>query len=133
MTILNPYLHFDGDARTALEFYQSVFGGDLSVMTYGDMGVEGDQATQVMHASLSTPDGFTLMASDGAPGQSLVRGNASNLSISGDDEPRLRSWFDALAQDGAVHVPLEKQMWGDVFGQVQDRFGVIWLLNIAQA
>ncbi|WP_244931604.1 VOC family protein [Nocardioides sp. W7] len=131
-TILNPYLHFDGTAREALTFYHSLFGGDLNVMTYGDMGMEGDQATQVMHGQVNNPGGITLMASDGAPGQTLVRGNASNLSLSGDDEAELRGWFETLADGGEVHVPLEKQMWGDVFGQVQDRFGVIWLVNIAQ-
>lgn len=131
-SILNPYLHFDGEAREALTFYHSLFGGELAVMTYGDMGMDGDLAGQVMHGQVSNPGGITLMASDGAPGETLTRGNASNLSLSGDDEPELRGWFDALADGGAVHVPLEKQMWGDVFGQVQDRFGVIWLVNIAQ-
>lgn len=131
-TILNPYLHFDGSAREALTFYHSLFGGELSVMTYGDMGMEGDQAAQVMHGQVSHPGGITLMASDGAPDATLVRGNSSNLSLSGDDETELRRWFGALAEGGEVHVALEKQMGGDVFGQVQDRFGVIWLVNIAQ-
>lgn len=131
-SILNPYLHFDGQAREALTFYHSLFGGELNVMTYGDMGMDGDQAAQVMHGQISAPGGITLMVSDGAPGESLVRGNASNLSLSGDDETELRGWFEALAEGGEVHVPLERQMWGDVFGQVQDRFGVIWLVNIAQ-
>ena len=131
-SILNPYLHFEGTAREALTFYHSLFGGELNVMTYGDMGTEGDLAAQVMHGQVSTPGGITLMASDGAPGETLVRGNASNLSLSGDDEGELRGWFDALADGGEVHVALEKQMWGDVFGQVQDRYGVIWLVNIVQ-
>ena len=131
-SILNPYLHFEGTAREALTFYHSLFGGELNVMTYGDMGTEGDLAAQVMHGQVSTSGGITLMASDGAPGQTLVRGNASNLSLSGDDEAELRGWFASLADGGEVHVPLEKQMWGDVFGQVQDRYGVIWLVNIAQ-
>lgn len=131
-TILNPYLHFDGTAREALTFYHSLFGGELSIMTYGDMGMEGEQAAQVMHGSITNPGGITLMASDGAPGSSLVRGNASNLSLSGEDDAGLRGWFEALSDGGEVHVALEKQMWGDVFGQVQDRFGVIWLVNITQ-
>lgn len=131
-TILNPYLHFDGTAREALTFYHSLFGGELSIMTYGDMGMEGEQAGQVMHGSITNPGGITLMASDGAPGEKLVRGNASNLSLSGDDDAGLRGWFETLADGGEVHVALEKQMWGDVFGQVQDRFGVIWLVNITQ-
>lgn len=134
-SILNPYLHFDGEAREALTFYHSLFGGELSVMTYGDMGGDmgdGDLAPQVMHGQVSNPGGITLMASDGAPGETLIRGNASNLSLSGDDEAELSGWFESLAEGGEVHVALEKQMWGDVFGQVQDRFGVIWLVNIAQ-
>ena len=131
-TRLNPYLHFDGQAREALELYRSVFGGDVSVMTYGDMGMEGDLAGQVMHGSLTGPDGLTIMVSDGAPGQELVRGNASNLSLSGDDDAELRGWFEKLAAGGEVHVPLERQMWGDVFGMCTDRFGISWMVNISE-
>ena len=58
--LLNPYLTLDGTAREAMTLYQSVFGGELSVMTFGDMGAEGDLAAKVMHAHLATPDGLTL-------------------------------------------------------------------------
>ncbi|WP_346385374.1 VOC family protein [Nocardioides sp.] len=130
---LNPYLHFDGNAREAMTFYQSVLGGELSVMTFGDMGMEGDQATQVMHSSLDVRPGIALMASDGAPGEELIQGNNANVSLSGDEGDELRTWFAALSEGGEVHVPLEKQMWGDEFGQAADKFGVIWLVNIAGA
>lgn len=131
-TQLNPYLHFDGTAREAMTFYHSLLGGELNVMTFGDMGMEGDQAQQVMHAQLQAPDGLALMAADTPPGTTLEPGGSVSVSLSGDDEPRLRGWFDALAEGGEVHVALEKQMWGDVFGQCADRFGVTWLVNIAQ-
>ena len=64
---LNPYLHFSGNAREAMESYRSVLGGELDVMTFGDVGGDGDQypADGVMHASLRTSDGLELMASDG--------------------------------------------------------------------
>lgn len=130
--LLNPYLHFEASARGAMEFYQSLFGGDLQLMTFGDMGMDGDTADHVMHAQLTTPQGFTLMASDTPPGMTLTKGETVTISLSGDDEPRLRGWFEALADGGEVHVPLEKQMWGDLFGQTADRFGVTWLVNIAQ-
>lgn len=131
-SILNPYLHLDGDAREALDFYQSVFGGELRVMTYGDMGTEGELASRVMHGQLSAPNGLTLMVSDGGLGEAVERGNAWSLSLSGDDDAELRGWFEALAAGGEVTLPLEKQMWGDVYGQLTDRFGTPWMVNIAQ-
>ncbi|MEQ3554814.1 VOC family protein [Pseudonocardia nematodicida] len=132
MTVrLNPYLHFDGSAREAMEFYRSVLGGDLQVMTFGDMGAEGPVPPPegVMHAQLDTPDGFVLMGSDG--GDATTEGNGVSVSLSGDDLPTLERWFAALSEGGVVDVAFEKQMWGDVFGQVTDRFGVRWLVNAA--
>ena len=130
-TILNPYLNFDRTTREAMEFYQSVFGGDLNVMTFGDMGDEGDTKDGVMHSQLTTPDGFTLMASDPPPGEAATPGTLGGVSLSGDDEAKLTGWWDALSDGGTVTVPLEKQMWGDAFGMCVDRFGTPWLVNIA--
>lgn len=131
-SILNPYLHLDGDAREALTFYHSVFGGELRVMTYGDMGMEGESADRVMHGQISAPNGLTLMVSDGPPGESVNRGNAWSLSLSGEDDTELRGWFEALSAGGEITLPLEKQMWGDVYGQFTDRFGTPWMVNITQ-
>lgn len=129
-SMLNPYLHFDGSAREAMTFYQSLFGGDLQLMTFGEMGMEGEGADQVMHSTLTAPNGFVLMASDTPPGMTLTRGETVTLSLSGDDGDELRRWFAALADGGETHVELAKQMWGDEFGQCADRFGVTWLVNI---
>ena len=129
-TILNPYLNFDGTAREAMEFYQSVFGGDLNVMTFGDMGDDGELKDKVMHSQLTTPQGFTLMASDPAPGQEVTVGNNFGVSLSGEDKADLKSWWDALSADGTVTVPLETQMWGDAFGMCVDRHGITWLVNM---
>ena len=66
---LNPYLNFDGNAREAMEFYQSVLGGELLVHTFGDsMPDAGEIADQVMHASLVTEAGHTIFSSDTPPG-----------------------------------------------------------------
>ncbi len=130
---LNPYLNFDGTAREAMTFYQSLFGGDLSVMTFGEVGMEGDAADQVMHAHLAAPNGFVLMASDLPPGMTLTKGDSVSVSLSGDEEAELTRWFEALAEGGEVQMPLEKQVWGDLFGQTTDRFGIIWLVNIGQS
>ena len=131
-TLLNPYLHFDGTARDAMTFYQSIFGGELTVSTFGEMGMEGDQAEQLMHSQLQAPDGLVIMAADTPPGMTHTPGDTVNLSLSGEDDATLRGWFEKLADGGVVHVPLEKQMWGDVFGQLADKFGVTWMVNINQ-
>lgn len=126
-TRLNPYLMLPGTAREAMQHYASVLGGDLQLHTFAESGGEGDG---IMHALLETPDGFTLMGSDLPPGMEAQPVSGISISLSGDDEDRLRRWWDGLSSDGTVHVPLERQMWGDVFGHCSDRFGVSWMVNI---
>lgn len=128
---LNPYLTLDGTAREAMTFYQSVLGGELELMSFGDMGAEGDLADKIMHSTLTTPDGLELMAADIPPGEVVEHGSTVRIGLAGDDEAQLRGWFDALARGGEVHVPMEMQEWGDVFGQCADQFGIVWLVNAA--
>jgi PhnB protein len=131
-SILNPYLSFDGTAREAMEFYREVFGGELNVNTYGELGgTEGEDAKKLMHSSLTTPGGFTLMGADTPPGQPLQRGNDVAISLSGDDESELTGYWEKLSDGGTVAVPIEKQMWGDTFGMCQDKYGTTWMVNIA--
>lgn len=129
---LNPYLTFPGTAAEAMRFYESVFGGTLTVMTFGDAGAEGvPDPDQVMHAMLETPSGFTLMASDLPPGMEHSPGTSITVSLSGDDADELRGYWEALSAGGTVTMALERQMWGDDFGSCTDRFGVPWMVNIA--
>jgi PhnB protein len=130
---LNPYVSFAGDARQAMEFYRDVFGGELVMNTFGDFGgPDPSIADKIMHAQLETPSGFTLMASDTAPGMDHQPGNTMSISINGTDDAEMRGYWDKLSAGGTVTVPLEKQMWGDEFGQVTDRFGVAWMVSINQ-
>ena len=132
---LNPYVNvLGGLAREALDFYQSVLGGELNVMTFGDMGTEGDLATQVMHGQLETPDGFTLMVADAPPEMvQVTMGNNVSISLSGvtEDADALRGYFAGLAEGGTVPQPLEPAPWGDEFGMLVDKFGISWLVNIS--
>ncbi|MGX1884896.1 VOC family protein [Streptomyces sp. NPDC055287] len=131
---LNPYISFDGDARQAMEFYKGIFGGSLSVNTYGEFGQKeaGDAADKIMHSMLETDNGFTLMCADVPPGMEHKPGNNIAVSVSGEDADELRGYWERLSGDGTVSVPLEKQMWGDIFGMCTDRFGITWLVNINQ-
>ena len=130
-TKLNPYITYDGDARAALEFYQSVLGGELTVNTYGEFGMPDPAfAGTLMHGRLETPDGFTLMGADTPPDSPHNPGTNVVISLSGDERDKLHGWFTRLAEGGAVSVPLEKQMWGDEYGAFRDRFGIEWMVNI---
>jgi PhnB protein len=131
---LNPYISFLDNAREALDFYRDVFGGDVRVMTFGEMGAPaGPGADKIMHGQLETASGFTLMAADTPEGMEYNPGGNISVSLSGDDADELRGYWDMLSGGGTVAVPLEKQMWGDEFGMCVDRFGVNWMVNIAQA
>lgn len=129
---LNPYISFKDNAREAMEFYQSVLGGELNVSTFGEYGApEGTDGSGVMHAQLATPDGYTIMASDTPPGMPADEGSSISMSISGDDANQMRGYFEKLADGGSVTMPMEMQMWGDEFGMLTDRFGIKWMVNIA--
>lgn len=130
---LNPYLTFNGDARQAMEFYASVFGGDLALSTFGDLGAtDPPDANLVMHAMLETDAGYTIMASD-VPSQMEYQPMAgASVSLSGDDGDRLRGYWQRLSEGGSVTMALQKQAWGDEFGMCVDRFGVPWMVNISE-
>ncbi|KAB1912333.1 VOC family protein [Micromonospora sp. AMSO31t] len=129
---LNPYISFRDNARQAMEFYQKVFGGNLTLSTFGEFGnPDPGVADNVMHAQLETDRGFTLMASDTPPEMEYQPGTNISISLSGDDADELRGYWQQLAEGGTVALPLEKQMWGDEFGMCVDRFGINWMVNIA--
>ncbi|GII82869.1 VOC family protein [Sphaerisporangium siamense] len=130
-SLLNPYLNFPGTARQAMEFYESVFGGTLSVNTFGDFGApDTELADKIMHSTLETRGGFTLMASDLPPDMEYTPGTNISVSLSGEDADELRDYWEKLSAGGLVTVPLERQMWGDEFGSCVDRFGIPWMVDI---
>ena len=129
---LNPYISFDGTARQALEFYETVFGGTLAMDTFGQYGPpDAPGADKIMHGQLETPAGYTLMCADTPPGMEHKPGENMSVSLSGDDADELRGYWEKLSAGGTVTTPLEKQMWGDEFGMCVDQFGVPWMVNIA--
>lgn len=131
-TQLNPYLSFQDEAREAMEFYHTVFGGELTLSTFGDLHAadDPDEAALIMHGALTTRGGLTLMASD-TPRRMEYSGGNCSVSLSGQDEAELRGYWEGLSAEGTVTVPLQKAMWGDTFGMCVDRFGVTWLVNIS--
>ena len=134
MTVeLCPYLHFRDVAREAMEHYHAVLGGELTLSTFremGGMGMDESELDKVMHGRLVTPEGLVLMGADTPSSMDHTPGGYS-VSLSGDDEARLRSCFDGLSAGGTIGEPLVAAPWGDVFGMFTDRFGVEWMVNIS--
>ena len=134
MTVrLNPYLGFRDNARQAMEFYQSVFGGELSVSTFAEFNASDDPAEKdkVMHSMLEAPGGLALMGSDTPKAMEYTPAAGMSISLSGDDEAALRGYWNKLSEGGTIAMPLERAPWGDTFGMCTDKFGINWMVNIA--
>jgi PhnB protein len=129
---LDAYLFFDGTCREAMQFYQGIFGGELQMQTYdevpGDFPGKEQMKGKIMHASLRGGE-VNLMASDSRD-KTLGTGKIE-LSLSGDDEAKLRRIFQGLSAGGTVKSSLKKEFWGDTFGSLSDRFGIDWMVNIS--
>ncbi len=132
---LNPYLSFKDNARQAMEFYKSIFGGKLTISTFKDFGASHDpaEADKVMHAMLEADNGITFMGSDTPSSMRYQEGARVSMALSGDNTAELGGYFDKLAAGGNVMMPLAKAPWGDSFGMLVDKFGIQWMVNVASA
>ena len=130
---LNPYLSFKDNARQAMEFYKSVFGGKLTITTFKEFHASQDPSEddKIMHAMLEAENGNTFMAADTPNGMEYRPGANISMSLSGEDHAELKTYFERLLAGGTVGVPLEKAPWGDTFGMLTDQFGINWMVNIA--
>jgi PhnB protein len=136
MSTLNPYLSFRDDARAALEFYESVFGGELTLNTFAESPMSGeypDEGDKVLHGQLVTSSGYTLMCADTPASMDHNPGSAYAVSISGaqEEDAELRGYWEKLSEGATVTAPLDTAPWGDTFGMLTDRFGINWMVNIA--
>ncbi len=131
---LNPYLSFKDNARQAMDFYKTVFGGKLTVNTFKELHASQDPGEDnlVMHADLEGEGGVRFMASDTPKRMGEPRPiSGITMSLSGTDEKKLSGYFQKLSAGGKVTMPLAKAQWGDSFGMLVDKFGVGWMVNIA--
>ncbi len=132
MIRLNPYLSFRDNAREAMTFYQTVFGGKLAMNTFQEYHVSDDpaEANKIMHSQLEADNGIVFMAAD-TPNQMEHRpGTNMSMSLSGTDEAALRRYWEGLSDGATIRMPLEKAPWGDTYGMLTDKFGIDWMVNI---
>ncbi|WP_285189634.1 VOC family protein [Rhodococcus sp. MEB041] len=130
MTVTSTlHLNFDGHARAALEYYHSVFGGDLVVVPYGD--TSPDQADQVVWGQVSSPDGFHVMAYDVQHDLERDAGrNAFYFSLRSTDADAITGYWTALAAGSTVEVELGPSVFSPLYGKLTDRFGVVWIIDV---
>lgn len=129
-----PYLSYRDSAREVMDYYASVFGGEVSRSTMAEfgMGESEEEKARIMHSQLVL-DGKTLLMAADTPDSMEVAPSTTTLSLFGGpaEDAALRGWWAALAEGGTVGMPLEVAPWGDSFGQLTDRYGTPWFFNIA--
>jgi PhnB protein len=142
------HLNFRGDARTALEFYQSVFGGEPTIATYADFGMPAEVpgAENVVFGQVESADGFRVMAYDipgqtggsASPAGTTRQENGATLTdqsffvaVRGETLEEVQGYWAALSAGASVVEPLAASAWSAGFGMLTDRFGVTWILDVA--
>lgn len=131
MSTLVPYLNFEGNCNEAMNFYKECLGGELAIQTVAESPMASQMPPEmkdfVLHARLEKGN-IIIMASD-AKDKNMTRGDMLTLMIQCDSEEEINSYFSKLSADGAVNMPLAKQFWGATYGQLKDKYGVLWALN----
>ena len=134
MTIVTTtHLNFRGDARAALEFYQSVFGGDITLVSYQDAQNVQDpsEADQITWGQVMGDNGFHVMAYDVPVRMSWEQGqNSFFVSIRGTSADEITSYWKGLSEGATVVQELAPAGWAPLYGMLKDRFGVVWVLDV---
>jgi PhnB protein len=130
-----PYLHFNGTAEAAMNFYKSILGGEFIIFQRFKDVPGGEKMTtqnqeRFIHISLQVSPIITIMASDTmGPVEELQVGNNFHICLHTDSEAETDKLFEGLSKNGRIEMPLNKTFWGAYFGMFRDKFGVQWMLS----
>ncbi|MCG8700735.1 MAG: VOC family protein [Bacteroidales bacterium] len=132
-TTLNPYLNFNGNCEEAMNFYKECLGGNLEFSTFdtAPMEVPEDYKKKILHSTLKFGDAV-FMASDTMPGYEVQMGSSFAISINASSLDQAQSFFGKLSEGGNVMMPFEKAFWGGMFGMLQDKYGVNWMVSFQE-
>jgi PhnB protein len=132
MVKLNAYINLKGTAKEALEFYQSIFGGELRMSTFKEAGmqVNPEEENWLMHGQL-TAGNKDIMISDTPSFMGTPVLGGFSMSLSGEEAEELKGYWDKLSEGAKINQPLEQAPWGDTFGMLIDKFGIDWMVNIS--
>lgn len=137
MALINPYIHFNGNAEEAFTFYKSVFGGEFAmIMRFKDMSnpdfpTPENEANKIMHIALPIGKHNVLMGSDTpeSMGKHNENENRSKLSISAESKEEADKLFHGLSAGGQIEMPIADSPWGSYFGMFRDKFGFEWMVD----
>ena len=137
MASINPYIHFNGNAEEAFNFYKSVFGGEFSALSrFKDMPNSGNpnaekEADKIMHIALPIGKNSVLMGSDtpGFLGTHNENENRSKIAIAAESKEEADKLFNGLSAGGNVEMPIGDSPWGTYFGMFRDKYGFEWMIN----
>ena len=129
---LTPYLTFNGQCEAAFKFYERCLGGKIvAMMTHAGTPMEDhvppEWREKILHARLVVRD-EVLMGSDAPPDHYAVPQGIS-VSLQINDPADAERIFHALAEHGAVRMPIQKTFWAARFGMLVDQFGIPWMVN----
>ena len=131
------HVNFRGQAREALTFYRSLFGGDIALATYTDIHAveEPSQAEQIAFGRVTAPNGFDVMAYDVQPFKAFDAGqNSFYIALQGSDAAEIQAGWDALVDSAQqVLIPLAPAPFAPLYGMLTDRFGVTWIVGVQPA
>lgn len=127
MTV-TPYVNLPGTAAEALEFYRTVFSGELELHTFASFGRTDGPPDYIAHGVLRGP--IQLFISDAGDGDHPFQAQGLLFAVLGVGDPeQSTTWFAALSEHGVVIDPLQPRPWGAWDGQVRDRYGLTWLIG----
>ena len=133
MTHIHSYLTFNGNCREAMTFYQECLGGELTFQTIGESPLSKKMPKQmkdsILHATL-TKEALILQGSDMVPQTGLLKGNSVSLSLNCSSEEEIKNVYAKLSSEGKADHPLEVTFWGALFGDLTDKYGNHWMLNV---
>lgn len=128
------HLNFRGEARAALTFYQAVFGGTQTVVTYEEAGAveEPAEADRVIWGQVVSDAGFRVMAFDVPSRRPWHPGEAAFfVSVRGESAGEITAYWEKLVEGATILQPLAPSVWSPLYGMVTDRFGITWVLDVA--
>ena len=129
---LTPYLLFDGTCHDAMEFYRTVFGGELTSTKVKDSPAKDHmpafQQEKTINARLRS-GAIEISASDWLMlNRTRIPGNIVCLYLSGGIFEELKALFDKLSDGADVTDPLREMFFG-AYGALNDKFGVRWMFQ----
>ncbi|MDB5004324.1 MAG: hypothetical protein JWQ34_2549 [Mucilaginibacter sp.] len=136
MISINPYFNFMGNTEDAMNFYKSVFGGEFTAFqrftdSPGHEKMPKNEQSKIMHVSLPMGPSNAIMATDTleSMGMELTIGNNFYLCVNTESKEETAKFFNKLAEDGQIEMPLNETFWGGYCGMCRDKFGLQWMIT----